>query len=58
MRTTKCSKDGIAVRIQAGAEVIGWPLASTLADLLGYNVAHEDWPPWIDDLAREIESAL
>jgi hypothetical protein len=23
-----------------------------------YGVAGEEWPSWIDDLAREIESAL
>jgi hypothetical protein len=38
------------------AEIVGAPLNSTLAELLGYAVAHERWPVWIDDLAREIES--
>jgi hypothetical protein len=41
---------------EPGAEIIGWPLNSTLADLLGYAVAHEDWPTWVDDLARQIDS--
>jgi hypothetical protein len=37
------------------AEIVGWPLPSTLAELLGYAVAHEQWPSWIDELAVEIE---
>jgi hypothetical protein len=40
------------------AEIIGSPLDSTLAELLGYSVAHEEWPDWIDVLARDIESSL
>ena len=36
--------------------IVGWPLDSTLADLLGYDVAHEDWPEWINTLAAEIEA--
>jgi hypothetical protein len=39
------------------AEIAGWPLNSTLAELLGYHVAHQEWPSWIHDLAREIEAA-
>jgi hypothetical protein len=39
------------------AEIVGMPLNSTLAELLGYAVAHEEWPDWIDDLAREIEAS-
>jgi len=35
-------------------EIIGFPLDSTLAALLGYDVAHESWPVWIDRLAAEI----
>jgi hypothetical protein len=42
---------------EPGAEIVGWPLNSTLAELLGYDVAHEEWPIWIDDLAREIDAA-
>lgn len=38
------------------SEMAGWPLNSTLAELVGYNIAHEDWPSWIDDLAREIQA--
>jgi hypothetical protein len=38
------------------AEIVGWPLNSTLAELLGYEVAREEWPPWINELAAEIES--
>jgi hypothetical protein len=26
------------------SEIVGTPLQSTLAELLGYNVGHEDWP--------------
>jgi hypothetical protein len=37
------------------AEIVGWPLNATLAELLGYRIAHEEWPPWIDDLAQEID---
>jgi hypothetical protein len=36
----------------------GKQLPSSLADLLGYRVAHEQWPSWIDDLASEIERAF
>jgi hypothetical protein len=25
-----------------------------LADLLGYDVAHEEWPRWIDELANRL----
>jgi hypothetical protein len=39
-----------------GAVGIGHPLNSTLADLLGWNVAHEEWPEWVDRLARKIEA--
>ena len=35
---------------------VGHPLNSTLAELLGWNVAHEEWPPWIDQLAHTIEA--
>lgn len=35
---------------------VGHPLDSTLADLLGWNVAQEEWPVWIDELAAAIES--
>ena len=40
------------------AEVVGQPLNSSLADLLGHHVAHEEWPSWIDDLAAEVERSL
>jgi hypothetical protein len=36
------------------AQLSGWPLDANLADLLGYDVAHEDWPEWIDRLAKEL----
>jgi hypothetical protein len=42
---------------QAG-EIVGTPLTSTLAELLGYQVAHQEWPRWIDDLASEVEAAF
>lgn len=35
-------------------EIVGWPLASTLASLLGYDVANGEWPAWIDEAAREV----
>jgi hypothetical protein len=35
--------------------IVGWPLNSTLADLVGYHVGREDWPGWIDQLADEIQ---
>jgi hypothetical protein len=37
-------------------EAAGHPLNSLLADVLGWHVAHEDWPAWIDELAAAIES--
>jgi hypothetical protein len=40
------------------AEIMGSELDVALADLLGYVVAHEEWPAWIDDLARRIEADL
>jgi hypothetical protein len=43
---------------EPGAELVGVPLQSALAELLGYAVAHEDWPPWVDDCAAEIERTL
>ena len=48
------------LRIQGepDAEIVGTPLGSTLAELLGYQVAREEWPVWIDDLASKIEDAL
>jgi hypothetical protein len=39
-------------------EIVGTPLQSTLAELLGYEVAHEMWPDWVDDAAAEIERSL
>jgi hypothetical protein len=39
-------------------EIVGTPLQSTLAELLGYEVAHEPWPDWVDDAAAEIERSL
>ena len=41
---------------QDGAVQIGHPLSSTLADLLGWSVAHEEWPEWVDQLAHKIEA--
>lgn len=37
-------------------EAAGHPLDSLLAAALGWNVAHEAWPSWIDDLAVVIEA--
>ena len=37
-----------------GAEIAGFPLESTLAELLGYRVAHEEWPTWVTRLAEEL----
>jgi hypothetical protein len=39
-------------------EIVGRPLRSALAELLGYAVAHESWPSWIDRQADEIEAAF
>jgi hypothetical protein len=40
------------------AEIVGTPLQSALAELLGYAVAHESWPGWLDDAAADIERSL
>jgi hypothetical protein len=40
------------------AELVGTPLNSALAELLGYRVAHEEWPEWIENLAIEIEGSV
>jgi hypothetical protein len=40
---------------EPASEIVGTPLLSTLAELLGYEVGHEVWPTWIDDLASEVE---
>jgi hypothetical protein len=37
------------------AVIVGSPLNLTLADLLGYDVANEEYPAWIDQTAEEIE---
>ena len=34
--------------------LVGRPLNSALAELLGWKVAHEDWPLWVDELAAQI----
>jgi hypothetical protein len=39
-------------------EIVGEPLQSALAELLGFSVARDDWPSWLDDLAMEIERSL
>lgn len=47
----------LAIQGDSDADVsVGHPLNSTLAELLGWNVAHEEWPAWIDELAAQIES--
>ena len=43
---------------ESDSQVLGSPLPSTLAALLGYDVAHDEWPEWIDQLAEEIEGNL
>ena len=47
-----------SLRIESdpNADIVGQPLNSTLADLVGYDVANEEWPAWVDDLAREIQA--
>lgn len=40
---------------EEGLPIVGTPLNSTIAETLGYDVAHEQWPAWIDDLAAQIE---
>jgi hypothetical protein len=39
---------------QPDSSVIGWPLAGVIADCLGYDTAHDEWPTWIDEWANEI----
>jgi hypothetical protein len=39
-------------------ELVGAPLQSALAELLGYAVARQSWPSWLDDCAAEIERLL
>lgn len=39
-----------------GAVIVGHPVQSALAELLGYNVAQEEWPRWIGDVALRIEA--
>ena len=39
-------------------EIVGTPLESTLAELLGYTVAHDSRPDWVDDAAADIERSL
>jgi hypothetical protein len=39
-------------------EIVGWPRAGALAELLGHAVTHESWPAWVDDCAAEIERLL
>jgi hypothetical protein len=36
--------------------IIGHPLESTLAELLGYKPAHDEWPDWVTELASRIEA--
>jgi hypothetical protein len=38
--------------------VVGSPLPSSLAAVLGYDSAHDRWPGWVDRLAGEIEDTL
>jgi hypothetical protein len=35
-------------------EIIGLPLNSTLAELLGFRLGQEEWPAWIDRIADQI----
>ena len=35
----------------------GWTLNGAIADLVGYDIAHEEWPTWIDRWADEIIEA-
>jgi len=39
-----------------GAVIVGHPVQSALAEALGYNVAQEEWPRWIGDVALQIEA--
>jgi hypothetical protein len=34
---------------------LGSPLAGCLAILLGYDIAHDEYPDWIETLALEVE---
>jgi hypothetical protein len=33
---------------------IGHPLDSNLAEVLGWDIAKDDWPTWVDQLAERI----
>ena len=48
----------LRVTDEPAAEIVVTRLNSTLAQLLGYEVAHDEWPKWIDDLASQIDDAL
>ena len=41
--------EGDEARLEAG-----WPLDSLIASVVGYDVAHEDWPGWIDEWVEQI----
>jgi hypothetical protein len=54
----RLASDGFWHLTLEGAEIVGEPLQSTLAELLGFDVAGESWPRWVDDCAAEIERSL
>ena len=45
-----CELEGTGETVVSGGDS-GRLTGAMLAELLGYDVAHEDWPTWIDDLA-------
>ncbi|MGH9197094.1 MAG: hypothetical protein ACRD1T_15310 [Acidimicrobiia bacterium] len=45
----------LQIQGQEGNVIVGHPLNTALAELLGWKVAHEEWPEWIDRLADQIE---
>lgn len=49
-----CELEGTGETVVSGGHS-GRLTGAMLADLLGYDVAHEEWPSWIDDLAVSLE---
>jgi hypothetical protein len=49
-----CELEGTGETVVSGNDS-GRLTGAMLADLLGYDVAHDEWPTWIDDLAATFE---
>lgn len=41
---------------EPNAQIVGRPLNSAVAELIGYHVAQEEWPDWMDQLVARIEA--